>query len=124
MENQTAKVLNELIAAFMHGGEAAALAYVAALDPVLYNTPILGWLEKEAIHYLAQFLTVSVERLADSVVIDVQTNKQDSDVVSAGVALSIAEASGDKKAIAENTERLKRAYKAAFNFDGWAVPVK
>lgn len=114
--------MNNVISAFMSGGEAAAEAYLTTLDPALLAFPPIAWLMDEAVGYLGQILSIAGQRFADQIVINIQTQGEESDVITAGTALAIANASGDQAAIAAAVTAASAAYKAAFGFDGWATP--
>lgn len=121
-DNKALEIINGVISALMSGGEKAAEDFIIALDPALFGIPFVTWLLDEGVHYLAMVISVAGQKFADSVVIDIQTNGEESNVITATTALAIAQASGDAGAINNAIGVASDAYKKAFNLDGWSHP--
>lgn len=115
-----ADFFNGLISALMTGGETAAEAYIAAADPALMAIPPIRWLVDEGIQYLGNLVDVFLAKSATGIIIDVQTNGQNSSAVIATTALKFAEASGNKDAIKKAIAEASAAYKALGNWNGVA----
>ena len=120
--NSAAEIMEQIVSAIMSGGVAAAEAYVLALDPAVLSIPIIAWAVDEGISYIAQFISIAGQKFVDGVVINIQTDLEDSNVVNAATELALAQGSGDQAAIAKAVADASAAYKAAINFDGWATP--
>jgi hypothetical protein len=120
--NQAAEILNEVVSALMSGGEKAAEAYLTALDPGLLAIPVVAFIMDQGVHWLFQVISIAGQKFADKVVIDLQTNGERSDVITAGTALALAIGSNDPQAIKSAVDAASAAYKSAFNLDGWATP--
>lgn len=120
--NTAANIINDVISALMSGGEQAAEAYLTALDPAILSVPIIAWLMDEGVQWLGQILSIAAQKFADNVIIDIQTNAENSEVINASTALALAIGSGDQSAIQNAVSNASAAYKAAFGFDGWATP--
>lgn len=115
-----ADFFNGLIGALMTGGESAAEAYVLAMDPALLTIPPIKWLIDEGIHYIGGFITAFLARGATGLVIDIQTNGQNSSAVIAATALQYAIASGKQDAIKKATEEAAKAYGNLIHWGGVA----
>lgn len=115
-------MIDGIISALMKGGVTAAEAYIIALDPAVFAIPIVAWLMDEGIGYLAQVLEIAGEKFATAVVIDIQTNGEESAVVNAGTELAIANASGNQEAIQNAVKDATAAYASAIHWDGSATP--
>lgn len=120
-ENRVLVILNGVIDALFKGGEDIAFAYLVATVP-FFSIPVLGWLAKQAIYYLAHIVEMSGEKFADKLAIKIQTDGEGSGVLTATTALAIAQNSGDQGAIQKAVASAALAYKAAFNLDGWSTP--
>lgn len=121
-DNKAADILNGVISALMSGGEKAAEAYLTALDPTILTVPIIAWLMDEGVQWLGQVLSIAGQKFADNLVIDIQTNGEQSGVINACTELSLALASGNQTAIDKAKLDASSAYQAAFAFDGWSTP--
>jgi hypothetical protein len=121
-DNAPVDVINGIVSAFFTGGEVAAEAFLTALDPALLANPLGQWIIDEGVGYIGQILSIAGQKFIDGIVIDVQTNSEKSTVLSTATALAIANASGDKSAIADAVSNLSAAYKAVINMDGWGTP--
>lgn len=122
-DNKVANFFNELIAAMMKGGVQAAEVYVISVAPI-FATPILKSILSWALGYVGTFLSVAGQKFADQVIIDIQTNREESNVMNAATELAIALDSGNQAAIDKAVGDASEAYRRAFNFDGWGTPVK
>ncbi len=121
-DNQAADILNLVISALMSGGETAAEAAITALDPALLANPVSQWLLAQGVRYLAQIVSIAGQRFGDALIIDFQTGSEASNVLSAGTALAIAQATKDPQAIADAVKAASAAWKSAIGFDGWSTP--
>ncbi len=122
-ENTAADIINQVVSAFMTGGEKAAEAYLTALAPEVLGIPFFQFLLDEAVQYLGQIISVAGQKFADEVVIDIQTNQEESSVINTAVALQFALTSGDQSAISLATANLKKSYSSLFSYDGSSQPV-
>lgn len=118
--NQVAAIINEVVAAFLSGGETAAEAYLTALDPALLSIPFVQWILDWGVQYVGQIISVAGQQFATKIVIAIQTDGEQSNVVNGATALQLALGSGDQTAINQAAENLKTAYGALFSFDGVA----
>ena len=118
--NSAADVVNGIIKAINSGGVTAAEAFVTALDPELLGNPIVAYFLDKGIEWLADLIQQIEIRDATAIVIDIQTNGEQSAVIQAGAALAFANASGDKNAIEKAKQNLIGAYGSLIHFDGIA----
>lgn len=120
LENKMADFFNGLISSLVTGGELAAEAYIAGVDPALMAIPPIKWLVDEGIEYLGHLIGAFLATNATNIVIDVQTNGQNSKAVVAATTLKYAIASGNKDAIAKAIKEATQAYADLGHWDGVA----
>lgn len=121
--NQIAQFLNELTNALMTGGVAAAEAYVQSLDPALLAIPIVAWFVDEGISYLGSILSVAAQKVITGLVIDIQTNGEESAVLTSATELALAQGSGDPNAVQNAINDAITAWGSLIHWDGTAPPV-
>ena len=121
--NEIAEIINQVISAFMSGGEAAAEAYLTALDPALLALPPIAWLMDEGVGYLGQILSVAGQKFVDSIVIDIVSNQEKSSVITTATAFQFALGSGNQAAITQASQNLSTAYANLIHWDGNATPI-
>lgn len=122
-DNKVADFMNNLINAFLQGGETAAEAYVVGLDPAILALPIVELLIKDGLSWIGNYIDAYLARAATGIVIDIQTNGEKSDALNAATALQFAIASGDQAAIQAAADNAAAAYKKLINWDGSATNV-
>lgn len=122
-ENKAADIVNEVVSAFMSGGEKAAELYLTSLAPEILGIPIVQWLLDEAVSYIGQIISVSGQKFADQIVIDIQTNGEKSSVLTAATELQYALASKDPEAISKATSNLTTSWGNLIRYDGSSQPI-
>lgn len=121
-DNKTADIINELVSAFMSGGEKAAEVYLTSLAPEILGIPVVQFLLDQLVQYLGQIISVAGQKFTTQIVIDLQINGEKSSVLTTAVALQYALASGDKNAVSLATKNLSQSYSNLFNYDGSSQP--
>jgi hypothetical protein len=115
----TAKFFNELVAAAISGGEKGLEAYLAVAAPILEG-PIVGVLTNEVISLIGQAVYTNLANLATALVIDFQTNGEESKAYQAVTNLNAAKAAGDANAIAKASQDFDNALGGLIHSDGSA----
>lgn len=119
--NTLADIVNGIISAINQGGLTAAEAYVTALNPAVFGEPIIAYFVDKGLGWLESLIAEIEVRDATAIVVDIQTNGEQSAVVQAGAALAFANASGDQDAISKAKQGLVTAYGGLIHFDGVAT---
>lgn len=120
--NTAAGVVNGIIDAINKGGVTAAEVFITGLNPAVLGEPIIAFFIDKGVAWLASIIEEVEIKDATAIVVDIQTNGEQSAVVQAGAALAFANASGDKDAIANARDQLIDAYADLVHFDGVAPP--
>lgn len=115
--NQMATLLNGVVSAAVTGGDAAVEAYLTLQFPVLAN-PILGDLMDAFVSWAGSFLSTDLQNLVTALVIDVQTNGENSAVYQAAVQVVAAQKAGEKNAITTATQNLINSWSGLIHWDG------
>jgi ABC-type cobalt transport system substrate-binding protein len=102
----------------MTGGESAAEAYVTALDPALLAEPFFAFVIDQGVSEVGSLLTGVFANMGITIVIDIQTNGEDSSVLQAATALQFANSSGNQNAINQSTQKLVQAWGSLIHWDG------
>lgn len=115
--NPIAAFINGILDAGIKGGETAVETYVGVQIPIL-EAPIVSLLTNEVIELIGNNLDETLADVVDMIVNEVQTNAQNSVLVSASKARIKAKASGDPAKIAAATAATVAAYGALGHFNG------
>lgn len=117
-DNKLADFINGIINALIVGGEAAAEAYIISLDPTILAIPVVKVLIEGGLKYIGGFVYAYLARGATNLVIDIQTNGEQSKAVIAATALQMAIASGDQNVIKKAAQDASTAYGNLIHWDG------
>lgn len=121
--NQIAEFLDQFINALVTGGEVAAEAYITSLDPALLAVPIIKWFVDQGVQYLGKLLSVATQKVITGLVIDIQTNGEESAVLTSATALALAQGSGDPAAVQNAVNDAIKAWGELIHWDGSAQPI-
>lgn len=118
--NTLANIADGAIKAAISGGDVAVEAYLTAQFTFLGN-PILAFILDEGVTELGSILQQNIVNIVNNVVIDIQTNQENSSVLQAAQAFQKAQSSNDLQAQAAATAALVIAYGNLVHSDGVAT---
>jgi hypothetical protein len=118
--DKVATVFNTFLKAIATGGAQAGEVYVKSLDPALLTLPIISQLLDFGISEISNAIYGFIARSVTGLIIDIQTNGENSKVMSAGTALQLANASGNAQAIQLATTNMVQAWANEVFWDGQA----
>ncbi len=122
-DNKLADFFNKLIEAFEQGGVVAMEAYITSLDPAVLAIPIVAWFVDQGVSYIGQFISIITQKAVTGIVIDLQTNGEESTVLTTATALALAQGSGDQNAITDAKNKAISALGSLIHWDGSSQPV-
>jgi hypothetical protein len=117
-ENQIATVLNKFLRILVSIGDKAAEDYLTSLDPALLSLPIISNILDFGVSEIGNVIYTFMAESLTSIVIDIETNKEESSVVNASTALQLAQASGDTDAIQKAQANAVTAWSNLIRYDG------
>lgn len=120
--NKVATIVNGFLHALVTLGDDAAEAYLTALDPGLLGLPIIRDLLDLGVSEIGKYLYTFLATMGTNLIIDIQTHGEESSVISAGVALQMAQGSGDAQAIQKAQNAMVSAWANLIHYDGSASP--
>jgi hypothetical protein len=117
-----ATAFNTFLNILITGGDAAAEAFLTGLDPGLLGAPIISAILDFGVAEFGKYLYNFLATMGTNLIIDIQTNGEESKVVSAGTALQLAEGSNNVQAIQQATQAMVAAWGSLIHYDGSASP--
>lgn len=117
--NTTANIVDGIIKAAIAGGDDAVEAYLIIQFPFL-GWPIISLIFKAIVSGIGSSIQTNITGIANVLVIDIQTQGEQSSVVQAANQLSKAQAGSDPVATQAATDALITAYGNLFHNDGVA----
>jgi len=115
--NPISQAIDNILNILIQSGEAAAKTYITAQVPIL-EAPVVDVFTNSILDALTQAIENQTAKIVATVVNDLQTQMQNSTVLSSANALSAAQAQGDKGAIQAATTNLVNAYRNLGAFNG------
>jgi len=116
--DELASILNEFLRVLVTVGDKGAEAYLTGLAPEFLSLPIISGLLDFGVSEIGQAVYTFMAQSLTSIVIDIQTNKEESSLVNATTALQLAQASGDTNAIQTATTNAVNAWGSLVHWDG------
>jgi hypothetical protein len=119
--NKVATVLNKFLQILTTVGDDAAEAYLTSLDPAILGLPVIRDLLDLGVSDIGMAVYNFLAVLSTNLVIEIQTNGEESKVVSSGTALEFAEASGDATATKAALQNYIQSIASLVHWDGTAI---
>jgi hypothetical protein len=120
--NPLATLVNKIISGLVEGVAEPVLETMIEADVPFLGLPVVKQLFEYAFHYIIHNLDVQMEVGAVKFVINIQTDSELAQAITAAIRLRDAMRENNQHAIDEASKDLDAAYDNLGHFDGWAKP--
>src|SRR4029078_6324529 len=121
-ENKVAAIVNEILKAAIEGAGVKTIRGTLVASNPLLESPLLKQIFDYSLNYLGKYFYQQAAFAATKLIIDIQVDREGSDVVSAFQNLQMAVAGNDAEAIKKASDGLTKAYASLIHYDGSASP--